>query len=152
MTFSDKEQKIRHYWLAAFFVLCAFDVFYFFKYALPSLQDYPVYLPIITATITLLCRAAVFWFAYHKNGTRWLTYTLWAFWIGIGYAILIYTLAQCSDNYFVQISTAGDRAGIEKVGIPLWIITQLFACGHMYLTMRLRRINRSHRNSTLIVG
>jgi hypothetical protein len=149
MQFSDKETKIRRYWLIAFLALCGLDAISFFLHN-PQRIATPLYAILISAVSLILYRAGNFYFGYRKMGTRWLTFTVWMFWIGLSFMGTILIGAMVSDNLLLQMNAHQLRASIAQAGIVLWSTKSLVECVHIYLTIRLRRINQTRRESTII--
>jgi len=125
---------IRRAWLFFFLIGVALEIV-----ALFVQQQY------ILSVVTLSFFYAVYHFCYRKHGTALLTFMIWSYWILIGLFCLICTTFSLAHHYGNTSSFLRQIQFTESLNITsisTFIISALYLLTFLYLTIRLRRLNK----------
>lgn len=138
--FSKKELQIRKWWLATFLLLSSYECVMAFHN-----PHAPLYSKLGGLILVLLTRFAIFYCGYIKMGTRWLTFTIWSYWIGFSLTLALLLGSFVFNAHWLQLFVNQIWTTTKENGIFLTAISYLISFVYMYLTFQLRKINKSKK-------
>jgi len=142
--FSTKEMQIRKWWLATFLILVSYECFMAFQNPLIPLKG-----KLIELGGILLARFVMFYCGYKKRGTRWLTFTIWRYWISFSVMIPLLLGSLVWNAHWLQLFATQFWTTTKANGIFLSAISYPLSFTCLYLTIQLRKINKSKKPSQI---
>ncbi|HEV7736731.1 MAG TPA: hypothetical protein VGO47_05075 [Chlamydiales bacterium] len=138
--FSTKELQVRKWWLVTFLILLSYECFMAFQnpYA-------PLYSKWLGLSSIILARFAMFYCGYKKMGTRWLTFTIWSYWISFSLTISLLLGSLVWNAHWLQLFATHLWTTTKANGIFLSAISYPLSLTFLYLTVQLRKINKSKK-------
>jgi hypothetical protein len=138
--FSNKELQTRKWWLATFLLLVSYECFIAFQN-----PQAPFYGKLAGIGGILLARFATFYCGYKKMGTRWLTFIIWSYWISFTLTISLALGSLLLNAHWLQLFATHLWTTTKENGIFLSAINYPLSFAFIYLTIQLRKINRSKK-------
>lgn len=138
--FSNKELQTRKWWLATFLLLLSYECFMAFQN-----PQTPLYAKLVGLGGILLARFAIFYCGYKKIGTRWLTFTIWSYWISYSLTITLLLGSLFLNAHWLQLFATQLWTTTKENGLFLSAISYPLSFTFLYLTVQLRKINKSKK-------